>query len=210
MFAFPAIDLSAFSALAQVLLIDLVLAGDNAIAVALVAAGLPPQQRRKVIVTGIALAAVLRVVFALVTVQLLKLPGLLLAGGILLLWIAWKLAKEVRSAAAEAATGPPGEHSPKPAAGKTMGQAMVQILIADATMSLDNVLAVAAVAREHPIVLLIGLALAVAFMGLAASIIARLLDRHRWIAWVGVALIAWVGVVMVYEGGSEVIHLVRA
>ena len=87
---------------------------------------------------------------------------------------------------------------------------MVQILIADATMSLDNVLAVAAVAREHPIVLLIGLALAVAFMGLAASIIARLLDRHRWIAWVGVALIAWVGVVMVYEGGSEVIHLVRA
>ena len=210
MFAFPAIELSAFSALAQVLLIDLVLAGDNAVAVALVAAGLPPQQRRKVIVTGIALAAVLRVVFALVTVQLLKLPGLLLAGGILLLWIAWKLAKEVRLAAAESAAGPPGEHSPKPAAGKTMGQAMVQILIADATMSLDNVLAVAAVAREHPIVLLIGLALAVAFMGLAASIIARLLDRHRWIAWVGVALIAWVGVVMVYEGGSEVIHLVRA
>ena len=210
MFPFPTIELSAFSALAQVLLIDLVLAGDNAVAVALVAAGLPPQQRRKVIVTGIALAAVLRVVFALVTVQLLKLPGLLLAGGILLLWIAWKLAKEVHSAAAESATGPPGEHSPKPAAGKTMGQAMVQILIADATMSLDNVLAVAAVAREHPIVLLIGLALAVAFMGLAASIIARLLDRHRWIAWVGVALIAWVGVVMVYEGGSEVIHLVRA
>ena len=210
MFAFPAIELSAFSALAQVLLIDLVLAGDNAVAVALVAAGLPPQQRRKVIVTGIALAAVLRVAFALVTVQLLKLPGLLLAGGILLLWIAWKLAKEVRLAAAESAAGPPGEHSPKPAAGKTMGQAMVQILIADATMSLDNVLAVAAVAREHPIVLLIGLALAVAFMGLAASIIARLLDRHRWIAWVGVALIAWVGVVMVYEGGSEVIHLVRA
>ena len=209
----PAIELGALSALVQVILIDLVLAGDNAVAVALAAAGLPQHQRRRVIVTGIALAAVLRVLFALITVQLLKVPGLLLVGGVLLLWIAWKLAAEIRL-----------QHAPEPAGreeveeeqgrprarGKTVRQAMTQILIADFSMSLDNVLGVAAVAREHPVVLVIGLALSVAFMGFAASIIARLLERHRWIAWVGVVLIFWVGIVMVYEGGTEVLELVRA
>lgn len=208
---FPAIELDALGALAQVILIDLVLAGDNAVAVALAAAGLPAHQRRKVIVSGIALAAVLRVLFALVTVWLLTLPGLLLVGGVLLLWIAWKLAVELR----ENAPGRPGreeagEGMGKPPPGKTVRQAMVQILIADFSMSLDNVLGVAAVAREHPVVLVIGLALSVAFMGFAASIIARLLERHRWIAWVGVVIILWVGVVMVYEGGREVLLLARA
>lgn len=209
---FPAIELDALSALAQVILIDIVLAGDNAVAVALAAAGLPVHQRRKVIVSGIALAAVLRIIFALFVSWLLNLPGLLLVGGALLLWIAWKLAVEIRR-----------QHAPEPAGrgeadeavqgrrpGKTVRQAMTQILIADFSMSLDNVLGVAAVAREHPVVLIIGLALSVAFMGFAASLIARLLDRHRWIAWAGVVIIFWVGIVMVYEGGTEVLELIRA
>ena len=205
----PAIELDALSALVQVLLIDIVLAGDNAVAVALAAAGLPAHQRRKVIVSGIALAAVLRVLFALVTVQLLKLPGLLLVGGLLLLWIAWKLAVELRKTApGHAGHEETGELSRPP--GKTVRQAMVQILVADFSMSLDNVLGVAAVAREHPVVLVIGLALSVAFMGFAASIIARLLERHRWIAWLGVVIIFWVGVVMVYEGGLQALQLLRA
>ena len=209
----PAIELDALSALVQVLLIDIVLAGDNAVAVALAAAGLPSHQRRKVIVSGIALAAVLRVLFALVTVQLLKLPGLLLVGGLLLLWIAWKLGVELRGSASARPDGPGrGEAGEEPARppGKTVRQAMLQILVADFSMSLDNVLGVAAVAREHPVVLVIGLALSVAFMGFAASIIARLLERHRWIAWAGVVIIFWVGVVMVYEGGQEALHLLRA
>ena len=210
----PAIELGALSALVQVILIDLILAGDNAVAVALAAAGLPSHQRRRVIVSGIALAAVLRVLFALLTVQLLKLPGLLLVGGVLLLWIAWKLAVELRHQHAPASDAggdaAAAEGTGQRPAGKTVRQAMTQILIADFSMSLDNVLGVAAVAREHPIVLVIGLALSVAFMGFAASIIARLLERHRWIAWAGVVLIFWVGVVMVYEGGAEVLELVRA
>ncbi len=205
----PAIELDALSALVQVLLIDIVLAGDNAVAVALAAAGLPAHQRRKVIVSGIALAAVLRVLFALVTVQLLKLPGLLLVGGLLLLWIAWKLAVELRKTAPGHA-GREETGGPARPPGKTVRQAMVQILVADFSMSLDNVLGVAAVAREHPVVLVIGLALSVAFMGFAASIIARLLERHRWIAWLGVVIIFWVGVVMVYEGGLQALQLLRA
>lgn len=210
---FPAIELDALSALVQVILIDIVLAGDNAVAVALAAAGLPLHQRRRVIVTGIALAAVLRILFALLTVQLLKLPGLLLVGGVLLLWIAWKLAVELRqhAAARNGEEDPAAEERMRQGPpGKTVRQAMVQILIADFSMSLDNVLGVAAVAREHPVVLVIGLALSVAFMGFAASIIVRLLERHRWIAWAGVVIIFWVGIVMVYEGGAEVLALVRA
>ena len=206
-----AFEPGALAALAQVLLIDIVLAGDNAVAVGLVAASLPAHQRRKAILVGIALAAVLRVLFALVAVQLLQLFGLLLAGGLLLLWVAWKLARELRRPAPEPAQGEAAAHPEgKPPPAKTMRQAMVQIVIADASMSLDNVLAVAAAARDHPVVLFIGLALAVALMGFAASIIARLLDKHGWIAWVGVAIIAWVACLMVYEGGMEVVRFVRA
>ncbi len=209
---FPAIELDALSALAQVILIDIVLAGDNAVAVALAAAGLPAHQRRKVIVSGIALAAVLRIIFALFVSWLLNLPGLLLVGGALLLWIAWKLAVEIRRqhASEPAGRGEADEAVQGRRPGKTVRQAMTQILIADFSMSLDNVLGVAAVAREHPVVLVIGLALSVAFMGFAASLIARLLDRHRWIAWAGVVIIFWVGIVMVYEGGTEVLELIRA
>ena len=208
----PAFEPDALAALAQVLLIDVVLAGDNAVAVGLVAASLPAHQRRKAIVAGIVLAAVLRVAFALVAVQLLQIFGLLLAGGLLLLWVAWKLARELRRPGpAPAAQGEaPARPEEKPPPTKTMRQAMVQIVIADASMSLDNVLAVAAAARDHPMVLFIGLALAVALMGFAASIIARLLDRHGWIAWVGVAIIAWVACLMIYEGGNEVLRFVRA
>lgn len=206
----PVFEPGALGALAQVLLIDVVLAGDNAVAVGLVAAGLPAHQRRKAILAGIVLAAVLRVLFALVAVQLLQVFGLLLAGGLLLLWVAWKLARELRRPGPEPAGGtsapPAGE---PPSHTKTMRQAMVQIVIADASMSLDNVLAVAAAARDHPVVLFIGLALSVALMGFAASIIARALDRHRWIAWVGVAIIAWVACLMIYEGGLEVATLIR-
>ena len=156
-----------------------------------------------------------RQLFALVTVQLLKIAGLLLVGGVLLLWIAWKLGMELRQQHASAADGEAasedeeGRMRQRPP-DKTIRQAMTQILIADFSMSLDNVLGVAAVAREHPVVLVIGLALSVAFMGFAASIIARLLERHRWIAWAGVVLIFWVGIVMVYEGGTEVLELVLA
>lgn len=206
----PVFEPDALGALAQVLLIDIVLAGDNAVAVGLVAAGLPAHQRRKAILAGIVLAAVLRVLFALVAVQLLQIFGLLLAGGLLLLWVAWKLARELRRPGPAPAGGtsahPAGEPPPHT---KTMRQAMVQIVIADASMSLDNVLAVAAAARDHPVVLFIGLALSVALMGFAASIIARALDRHRWIAWVGVAIIAWVACLMIYEGGLEVASLIR-
>ena len=200
------LELGAFSALVQVILIDLVLAGDNAVAVALAAAGLPAHQRRKVIVTGIALAAVMRVLFALVTVQLLKVSGLLFVGGVLLLWIGWKLAAELRQhVPATGEKAPERLRSRTP--GKTVRQSMVQILVADFSMSLDNVLGVAAVARDHPVILVIGLALSVAFMGFAATVIGRLLERHRWIAWVGVAIIFWVGAVMIYEGGPEVLDL---
>ena len=202
---FSAAELSAF---VQVVIIDLVLAGDNAVVVALAAAGLPEHHRRMVIVTGIALAAVLRVAFALATVQLLKVTGLLFVGGLLLLWIAWKLGTELR--AASPAPSRDGGGAAEPARKKTIRQAMMQIVIADASMSLDNVLGVAAVARDHPVILVIGLALSVAFMGFAASLIARLLDRHRWIGWVGVVIIVWVGVVMVYEGGREVLELLSA
>ena len=205
----PEIELGAFSALVQVILIDLVLAGDNAVAVALAAAGLPAHQRRKVIVTGIALAAVMRVLFALFVSWLLHLPGLLLVGGLLLLWVAWKLAMELRlhgPVSGDQAT----ERLRKRPPGKTVRQAMLQILVADFSMSLDNVLGVAAIAREHPVILVIGLVLSVAFMGFAASLIGRLLERHRWIAWVGVAIIVWVGIVMIHEGGPEVLELIRA
>ena len=181
-------------ALAQVVLVDLVLAGDNAIVVGIAVAGLPVQQRWRVMVLGIAAATVLRIVFASFTVQLLQIIGLLLAGGLLLLWVCWKLWRELRSGRlvdmsgrAFAARGRRRSADAEPttaAPPKTMRQAVTQIIVADVSMSLDNVLAVAGVAREHAWVLVFGLALSVAFMGLAAAVIARLLgalslDRLR-------------------------------
>jgi len=207
------------TALAQVILIDLVLAGDNAIVIGLAAAGLPPDQRNKAILVGVVAATVLRVAFAGMTTQLLKIVGLLFAGGILLLWVCWKMWRELRTSheteneGIEAfsdydinADGTIAGSAPR----KTFAAAAWQIVVADVTMSLDNVLAVAGAAREHPIVLVFGLALSIALMGLAASLIARLLQRHRWIAYLGLAVILYVALDMMVRGAQELQPVVRA
>jgi YjbE family integral membrane protein len=205
----------ALSALVQVIMIDLVLAGDNAIVIGLAAAGLPAQQRSRAILIGIGAATVLRIGFAAVTTQLLQLVGLLLAGGILLLWVCWKMWRELRAqhAAADEAfdidvnpDGTAAVRGPR----KTLAQATWQIIIADVSMSLDNVLAVAGAAREHPFILVFGLVLSIALMGIAANFMARLLQNHRWIAYVGLAVILYVAVEMIYRGWYEVLPHVAA
>jgi YjbE family integral membrane protein len=198
------------TAFAQVIMIDLVLAGDNAIVIGLAAAGLPRDQRNRAILIGIIAATVLRIVFAALTTQLLQIVGLLLAGGILLLWVCWKMWRELRTShkdeeeAEDALAGIEGEATTSGAPRKTFAQAAWQIVVADVSMSLDNVLAVAGAAREHPYVLIFGLVLSIALMGIAASFIARLLQRHRWIAYVGLAIILYVALEMVYKGAVEV------
>jgi YjbE family integral membrane protein len=200
----------ALAALFQVIMIDLVLAGDNAIVIGLAAAGLPQAQRAKVIFWGIAAATVMRIGFAGITIQLLQVIGLLLAGGILLLWVCWKMWRELREAhvaphVVDAATGHPVSFDAIPdAPRKTVGQAIWQIVVADVSMSLDNVLAVAGAARSYPYILIFGLVLSIALMGLAATFIARVLQTHRWIAYVGLAIILYVALDMCYRGGREV------
>ncbi len=202
------------TALGQVIMIDLVLAGDNAVVIGLAAAGLPKEQRNRAILIGIIAATVLRIGFALITTTLLGITGLLLAGGVLLLWVCWKMYRELREGHAEAeaeaqealsgadlnADGTVAGRAPR----KTLGQAALQIVIADVSMSLDNVLAVAGAAHEHPTVLFIGLVLSIALMGLAATFVARLLARHRWIAWVGLVLILYVALKMIYDGYLDI------
>jgi len=199
---FGLITPEALTALFQVILIDLVLAGDNAIVIGLAAAGLPKEQRNKAIVIGVIAATVLRIVFAGLTTQLLAIVGLLLAGGILLLWVCWKMWRELRAGHEEHAVAAEGNAEGAPT--KTLAQATWQIIVADVSMSLDNVLAVAGAAREHPYVLVFGLALSIALMGLAASFIAKLLQKHRWIAYVGLAVILYVAGEMIYRGALEV------
>jgi YjbE family integral membrane protein len=208
-----------FSALLQVIAIDLVLAGDNAIVIGLAAAGLPADQRKKAILIGVIAATILRIGFAAVTVQLLAVVGLLLAGGILLLWVCWKMYRELRTSAkdvhdATEALSDVDLDKDGSIAGKktrkTLSQAALQIVIADVSMSLDNVLAVAGAARDHFTVLIIGLILSIALMGLAASFIARLLHRHRWIAYIGLLIILYVAVDMIYRGAVEVWPVVNA
>jgi YjbE family integral membrane protein len=203
----------ALSALLQVIMIDLVLAGDNAVIIGLAAAGLPKEQRNKAILIGIIAATVLRIAFASITTQLLEIVGLLLAGGILLLWVCWKMWRELRTSAkdeieANEALAQQDLDGDKVLAGsaprKTFAQAAWQIVVADVSMSLDNVLAVAGAAREHPAVLVFGLGLSIALMGIAASFIARLLQRHHWIAYVGLAVILYVAAEMIYRGALEV------
>lgn len=210
---------SGFIALLQVIGIDLVLAGDNAIVIGLAAAGLPKEQRGKAILVGILAATVLRIGFALITTQLLAVVGLLLAGGVLLLWVCWKMWRELQAghgdenSAEEALSGLDLNADGTVAGGakpKTFAQAAWQIVIADLSMSLDNVLAVAGAAREHPTVLIIGLILSIAMMGLAASFIARLLSRHRWIAYIGLAIIVYVALDMIWRGWHEVAPIVTA
>jgi YjbE family integral membrane protein len=209
----------ALSALLQVIMIDLVLAGDNAIIIGLAAAGLPKDQRAKAILIGIVAATVLRIIFAAATTQLLQIVGLLLAGGILLLWVCWKMWRELRAGhgeevqAEEALTGADVDKGGRVAGAaprKTFAQAAWQIVVADVSMSLDNVLAVAGAAREHPEILIFGLVLSIALMGIAASFIARLLQRHRWIAYVGLAIILYVAGEMIYRGALEVWPLLGA
>ncbi|WP_342241193.1 TerC family protein [Inquilinus sp. OTU3971] len=243
-------SLAELTALVQVVIIDVALAGDNAIVVGMAAAGLAAEERRRAILWGIVAATGLRIVFALFTTQLLQIVGLLFAGGILLLWVCWKLWRELRAdhaaeaaaledvEAAEGGAGSGGDGSgggnplplapsregrgdskaagsgnpkaegrgnPKGAAPtKTFRQAVTQIVLADVSMSLDNVLAVAGTARDHIEVLVVGLALSVALMGLAANFVARLLHRHRWIAYVGLLIILYVAIVMMWDGGHEI------
>ncbi|MPZ37493.1 MAG: YjbE family putative metal transport protein [Rhizobiales bacterium] len=207
------VNADALSALFKVILIDLVLAGDNAIVIGLAAAGLPEHQRTKAILIGIGAATLLRIGFAAVTTQLLQVVGLLLAGGLLLLWVCWKMWRELRAThetenAVGNALGNFDINADGTIAGvvprKTLSQAAWQIIIADVSMSLDNVLAVAGAAREHPYVLVFGLVLSIALMGIAASFIARLLQKHRWIAYVGLAVILYVAVEMCIRGSLEV------
>ena len=207
------------SALGQVLMIDLVLAGDNAVAVGLAAAALAPEQRKKAILIGLAAAVVLRIGFALITVQLLAIIGLLLAGGILLLWVCWKMWRELQEqrthdqaeAEAELETALSAHHGggpPPEALGlkrKSFGAALLQIMIADVTMSLDNVLAVAGAAHEHPWIMVFGLILSIGLMGVAATFIAKLLTKHRWIGYVGLVIVLYVALHMVWDGARSVI-----
>ncbi|HXZ47104.1 MAG TPA: TerC family protein [Pseudolabrys sp.] len=193
----------AVAALLQVIMIDLVLAGDNAVVIGLAAAGLPPERRGQAILVGIAAATVLRLAFAAVAVELLEIVGLLLAGGILLLWVCWKMWRELRGPSAEdteAALTKGDARVPR----KTFAQAARQIVVADISMSLDNVLAVAGAARDHPAALVFGLGLSIVLMGVAAGFIARLLNRHRWIAYVGLAIILYVAIDMIWRGFWEV------
>ena len=215
---------SQMSALGKVLAIDLVLAGDNAVAVGLAAAALPQEQRRKAILIGLAAAVVLRIVFALVTVQLLAIIGLLIAGGVLLLWVCWKMWRELQEAAthdqaeaqAELELAIAIEHGKGPSPEemglkrKSFGAALVQILIADVTMSLDNVLAVAGAAHDHPWIMVFGLVLSIGLMGVAATYIAKLLTRYRWIGYVGLVIVLYVALHMIWDGyRSTVVRAMR-
>jgi YjbE family integral membrane protein len=185
----------------QVLMIDIMLAGDNAIVVGALAAGLPAEQRRKVILIGIIAALVLRIAFALVVTQLMQIVGLTFAGGLLLLWVAWKMWRELKhSGQSHGSPEVEGDEDSGLKPAKSFAAAAWAVAVADVSMSLDNVLAVAGAARDHPGILIIGLLLAVALMGVAANILAKYIERYRWIAWVGLLVIVYVAGKMVYEG----------
>ena len=199
---------AAMAAFLQVLMIDIVLAGDNAIVVGALAAGLPADQRKKVIVIGVVAALVLRIIFALTVTWLMGIVGLVLAGGFLLLWVAWRMYRDIRGhSGAVSSPGSPeveGDEHSGVMASKSFAAAAWSVAIADVSMSLDNVLAVAGAAREHPGILIVGLIFAVALMGIAANIIAKYIERYRWIGWVGLAVIIYVALKMIWEGFHEV------
>jgi YjbE family integral membrane protein len=195
------IDPSALTAFFNILMIDIVLAGDNAIVVGALAAGLPVDQRRKVILIGVAAALVLRIGFALVVSQLMGIVGLILAGGLLLLWVAWRMYRELRHQGQSA--GSPevaGDENTGLKPAKSFMSAAIGVAVADVSMSLDNVLAVAGAARDHPYVLVFGLLLSIILMGVASNVIAKYIERYRWIAWVGIVVILWVAAKMIYDG----------
>ena len=196
------IALTEISALLQVVMVDLVLAGDNALVVGMVAASVAREDRAKAIMIGIVAATLMRVVFAVITAQLLQIIGLTLAGGLLLLWVCWKLWREIRQQRRQAIADPAGCAMFRPA--KSFGRAVGQIVLADISMSLDNVLAVAGVARQHTWVLVVGLVLSVAFMGAAASLIAGLLHRLHWLSYIGLGIILFVACHMIFDGTADV------
>ena len=190
------------SAFLSIIMIDLVLSGDNAIIIGIAAAGLPPKTRRQAIVFGIAAATVMRVLFASVTFQLLAILGLTLAGGILLLWVAYRMYREVRAGLATSPDEPGSEGRPQ----KTLRSALISIVVADLSMSLDNVLAVAGASQGYLGMLIFGLTLSIALMGFAATMVARLLERYQWIAYMGIAVIAYVAIDMILRGSREVME----
>jgi YjbE family integral membrane protein len=201
---------SAITAFFEILFIDIVLAGDNAIVVGALAAGLPAEQRRKVIMIGVLAALVLRIAFALVVTQLLQIVGLVFAGGLLLLWVAWRMYRELRNphenpGSAEIA----GDEHSGVRMPKSFAQAAWGVALADVSMSLDNVLAVAGAARDHPYILVFGLILSVILMGLAANVIAKYIDRYRWIGWAGLLVILWVALKMIWEGAHDVAPVIK-
>jgi YjbE family integral membrane protein len=196
-------------ALLSVVIVDVVLAGDNAIVVGMAAAGLPTDRRRRVIVLGIATATMLRILLAYFAVQLLAIIGMTLAGGVLLLWVSWKMYREFREMGVDEQTAAARNgccQVQAPVRRKSARQALTQIVLADVSMSLDNVLAVAGIARDHFQLLAFGLVLSVALMGIASTYIARLLDRHFWISWVGLGIVTFVAVRMIWEGSTEVFN----
>jgi YjbE family integral membrane protein len=195
MFSF---DLSALAAYLQIIFINVVLSGDNVVVIGMAAAALRPEVRSKAIMTGIAAATIIRIVFAAIATQLLAVTGLLVAGGLLLLWVCWKMFEELRQHDAAPALDGAVERQEK-----TLAQAIIQIVVADVSMSLDNVLAVAGAARQNLPALVFGLILSVVLMGFAASLIARLLSQHRWIAWIGLLIIVYVAITMLYGGADQ-------
>ncbi|CDZ66081.1 Integral membrane protein TerC [Neorhizobium galegae bv. orientalis] len=196
-----------FAALLEVIAINLVLSGDNAIVIGLAAAGLPAALRKKAIIFGISAATVLRLAFAVVATYLLAIKGLQLAGGLLLGWVCWKMWSELRED--QSGDAHSADEAKEKAANKTFFQAATQIVVADVSMSLDNVLAVAGAAKEHSIVLILGLIISIALMGVAANFVAKLLSRFRWIAYVGLAVIVYVALDMIYQGSIEVLPLIQ-
>ena len=194
--------------LGQVILIDLTMAGDNVVIMGTLTSGLPARERRRVILLGVGIAVFFLIAFALIATQLLKFTGLLLAGGLLLLWVAFNMFRELRPTKEVTADDPETSAVEGPPASKTFLQASIQVTIADLSMSLDNVLAVAAAARNHPAVLFIGLVLSVTFMGIAASVVARLIHRFPLLAWAGLLMILYVALKMIWEGWHDVAPLI--
>jgi len=216
MVAIPALNFSAvFTAgglakLGQIIVGDLTMAGDNVVIMGSLASGLPEKDRRRVLMLGVGMALAFLITFAVVATQLLKITGLVFAGGLLLLWVAYNLFKELHPSKAPVLDDPDTEVVEGPARTKTFLQAAVQIAIADLSMSLDNVLLVASIARENPALLFIGLSFSVLFMGLAANYVARLIQRYHWINYIGLAVILYVAGNMIYEGwvgGEHVLGL---
>jgi YjbE family integral membrane protein len=191
-------------ALVQIIVIDIVMSGDNAIIIGLAAAGLPPELRKKAIIYGIVGATVLRIIFALLVVQLLSIVGIMLAGGLLLLWVCWRMWQELRAGQSVEEITAEAEANAKDAPPKSLRTAMINIVVADVSMSLDNVLAVAGAARDHLEMLIFGLVLSIALMGVTASYIAKLLERYTWISYLGLAIIAYVAIDMIWRGSQEI------